>query len=120
MLQVLKQAALARLAQVEIAAPAVPLSTFDKHDRLIINVGTAAEPSYRVGVVQQIVPSKDSVRVAYEDLTKSVVPIDQSGVGVVGFYKQKGTKWTKHLKPMSKDKALKVLDTSKWYSASLK
>lgn len=92
---------------------------FKKKDRVIVNAGTQLEPEWYCGTIIKIIPLKKAVEVLYDTGEKVVEPVDNTGVGVIGFIKPKLK--GKRKKPILEPRVLlNFIDSDRWCVPNLK
>lgn len=98
---------------VEVAAA---IDHFVKGDRIISNYGTQKEPEYYSGTVLMVSPKRVAVKVHYDDGETHMEPVDNTGLGVIGFMKGKA----KFKRAIPVERVLQLVDQDRWHVPALK
>lgn len=92
------------------------IDLFAKLDRVIVNFGSQKEPVYYAGTVQQIYAKRGAVKVLYDDGETHMEPVDNTGLGIIGFMTGK-KKFKNAIKP---ERVLALIDQDRWHVPMIK
>lgn len=91
---------------------------FRKGDRVLVNFGTIKEPEVYIATVIARSTSRKLVRVQFDDEHREAYPVDNKGVGIIGYALKKFSR--KRIREIPIDLVDDYLDQDRWFSGSLK